>query len=271
MKSVPLKVYPRTQVRRGEVKKLRGSGRVPAVIYGRQAKPQNLEVSAKEFSDLIHHSISENMLVDLSMESDARARRLALVQEIQHHPLDGKVLHVDFHEVAENEKVTVQVPLETVGEAAGVKNSGGVLEHILFKLKVRGLPKDLPEQIIVDVTSLELGKAIHIGEIKMPEGVEILGDKNIPVVSVAMPRTEEEEVATTEAAATAAGDVEMIKEKKEEGEEGAAPAKGEKAPAKGAEKGAAKGAEKAPAAAAAGAKAPAADKAAGKKPSEKKK
>ena len=247
------------------MKKLRSSGRVPAVIYGRQAKPQNLEVSAKEFGDLIHHSASENLLVDLSVENDARAKRLALVQEIQHYPLDGKVLHVDFHEVAENEKVTVNVPVETVGEAAGVKNSGGVLEHILFKLKVRSLPKDLPEQIIIDVSSLELGKAIHIGEIKLSDGVEILGDKNIPVVSVAMPRTEEEEVAATTTEAAAAGDVEMIKEKKEDGEEGAAPAKGEKAPAKGAEKGAAKGAEKAPAA---GAKAPAA---AEKKPAEKKK
>ncbi len=265
MKSVPLKAYPRTQVRRGEVKKLRGSGRVPAVIYGREAKPQNLEVSAKEFGDLIHHSASENLLVDLSVENDARAKRLALVQEIQHYPLDGKVLHVDFHEVAENEKVTVQVPVETVGEAAGVKNSGGVLEHVLFKLKVRALPKDLPEQIIVDVTSLELGKAIHIGEIKLANGVELIGDKNIPVIAVAMPRTEEEEAAATTTEVAAAGDVEMIKEKKEEGEEGAAPAKGEKAPAKGAEKGAAKGAEKAPAA---GAKAPAA---AEKKPAEKKK
>ncbi|HEX7578219.1 MAG TPA: 50S ribosomal protein L25 [Verrucomicrobiae bacterium] len=274
MKSVPLKVYPRTQVRRGEVKKLRGSGRVPAVIYGRQTKPQNLEVNAKEFSDLIHRSVSENLLVDLSIENDARAKRLALVQEIQHYPLDGKVLHVDFHEVAENEKVTVQVPVETVGEAAGVKNSGGVLEHVLFKLKVRSLPKDLPEQIVVDVTHLELGKAIHIGEIKLRDGVEILGDKNIPVIAVAMPRTEEEEAATTEAEPVAAGDVEMIKEKKEEGEEGAAPAKGEKgavkpgekAPAKTAEK----GAEKVQAAAAA--KAPAAaDKAAGKKPAERKK
>jgi large subunit ribosomal protein L25 len=269
MKSVPLKAYPRTQVRRGEVKKLRGSGRVPAVIYGRQAKPQNLEVNAKEFSDLIHHSVSENLLVDLSIENDARAKRLALVQEIQHYPLDGKVLHVDFHEVAENEKVTIQVPVETVGEAAGVKNSGGVLEHVLFKLKVRSLPKDLPEQIIVDVTQLELGKAIHLGEIKLPDGVEILGDKNIPVIAVAMPRTEEEEAAATEAEPVAAGDVEMIKEKKEDGEEGAAPAKGEKAPAKGAEKGAAKGAEKAPAAAAS--KTPAADKAAEKKPAERKK
>jgi large subunit ribosomal protein L25 len=231
MKSVALKAYPRTQVQRAEVKKLRAAGRVPATIYGRHAKPQNLEISAKEISDLIHHSLSENLLVDLSVENDARAKRLALVQEIQHHPLDGKVLHVDFHEVAENEKVTVQVPVETAGEAVGVKIGGGVLEHVLFKLKVRCLPKDLPEQIVVDVTNLEIGKSIHLGDLKVPEGVEVLGDKHISVVSVATPRTEEEAAATE--AVPAAGDVEMTKEKKEDGAEAAPAAKaGEKAPAK---------------------------------------
>jgi large subunit ribosomal protein L25 len=243
MKSVPLKAFPRTQVRRGEVKKLRANGRVPATIYGRQTKPQNLEVNSKEFGDLIHHHVSENLLVDLSIENDARAKRLALVQEIQHHPVDGKVLHVDFHEVAENEKVTVQVPVETTGEAVGVKTGGGVLEHVLFKLKVRCLPKDLPEQIVIDVTALEIGKSIHLGEIKAPEGVEILGDKHISVVSVAAPRAEEEVVAPE--AGKAAGDVEMTKEKKEEGAEGTAPAKaGEKAPAKAEAKPEAKAAEK---------------------------
>jgi large subunit ribosomal protein L25 len=150
------------------------------------------------------------------------------------------VLHVDFHEVSPTEKVTIMVPVETTGEAAGVKNSGGVLEHVLFKLRVRALPKDLPEQVMIDVTSLELNKTIHIGEIKAPEGVEILGDKNIPVVSVAVPRAEEE-AAPAEGAAAAAGDVEMIKEKKE-GEEGAAAApaaKGAAAKAAAPEKGAA--------------------------------
>ena len=244
MKSVPLKAFPRTQSRRNGARKLRAAGRVPAVIYGQQAKPQNLELSAKEFGDLIHHSASENVLVDLSVESDARAKRLALVQEIQHHPLDGDVLHVDFHEVNENEKVVIMVPLETVGEAVGVKNSGGVLEHVVFKVKVRALPKDLPEQLIVDVSALELGKSIHLGDIKAPAGVEILGDKHISVISVAMPRTEEEEAATTAEGEAAAGDVEMIKEKKEDGEEGAAPAKGEKGAAKPGEKAPAKGAEK---------------------------
>jgi large subunit ribosomal protein L25 len=247
MKSVPLKAYPRTQSRRNGARKLRAAGRVPAVIYGRQAKPQNLEVSAKEFGDLIHHSVSENLLVDLSVENDARARRLALVQEIQHHPLEGDVLHVDFHEVTEDEKVVIMVPLETAGEAAGVKNSGGVLEHVVFKLKVRALPRDLPEQMVVDVSHLELGKSIHLGDIKAPAGVEILGDKHISVISVALPRTEEEEVAAAAEGEVAAGDVEMIKEKKE-GEEEAVPAKGEKGAVKPGEKGAAaKPGEKAPA------------------------
>ncbi len=249
MKSVPLKAFPRTQSRRNGARKLRAAGRVPAIIYGQQAKPQNIELSAKEFGDLIHHSASENLLVDLSVESDARAKRLALVQEIQHHPLDGDVLHVDFHEVTENEKVVIMVPLETSGEAAGVKNSGGVLEHVVFKVKVRALPKDLPEQLIVDVTSLELGKSIHLGDIKAPAGVEILGDKHISVISVAMPRTEEEETTATAEGEAAAGDVEMIKEKKEGDEEGAAPAKGEKGAAKAGEKAPAKGGEKGAAAA----------------------
>ena len=240
MKSVPLKAFPRAQKRRGPVKKLRTTGRVPATIYGRQAAPQNLEINAREISDLIHHHLSENLLVDLSIENDARAKRLALVQEVQHHPIDGKVLHVDFHEVAENEKVIVQVPVETVGEASGVKNSGGVLEHVLFKLKVRCLPKDLPEHIAIDVTAMEIGKTIHIGEITAPAGVEILGDKKLPVVSVTAPRAEEEVAPAGEA--KAAGDVEMTKEKKEDGTEGEAKA-GEKAPAK-AEAKAEKGAEK---------------------------
>jgi len=242
MKSVALNAAPRVLCRRAGAKALRAGGRIPATIYGRQAQTQNLEVNAKEMEDLIHHSVSENLLVDLVVKDDARPKRLALVQEIQHYALTGKVLHVDFHEVAENEKVTVMVPVETVGEAEGVKTDGGVLEHVLFKIKVRALPKDLPELITVDVSHLKIGQSIHLGDIKAPENTEIIGDKHISVIAVAAPRTEEEEAAELAAAAEAVpGEVEMIKEKKEEGEEGAVPA------AKGAEKGAVKGAEKAPA------------------------
>jgi len=275
MKSVALNALPRTLARRGGVKKLRSFGRVPAVVYGRQAPPQNLEINAKELEDLLQHSVSEIILVDLAVKEDQRPKRLALVQQVQHHPLSGKVLHLDLHEVAENEKVIVQVPVETVGEAEGVKTGGGVLSHVMFKVKARALPKDLPGEIVVDVSHLKVNEAVHIGDLKAPPGVELLGDKTAPVVSCTIPRAEVEEVAA-EAAPMDAGAVEMLKEKKEEGEEG------EAVPAKGAEKGAAaKPGEKVPAAkpgekpaaAKPGEKAPAAkpgEKASEKKPEKKK-
>jgi large subunit ribosomal protein L25 len=161
------------------------------------------------------------------------------------------------------------VPVEPIGEAVGVKTAGGVLEHVLFKIRVRALPKDLPEVLHVDVSHLEIGKAVHLGDIKPPAGVEILGDKNVSVLAVAAPITEAEEAAATEAAA-APGEVEMIKEKKEDGTE-VAPAGGKaegKAPAGKAEakapagKADAKAAEKAPD--------KGADKGAEKKPEKKK-
>lgn len=233
MKSVSLTAYPRTLSRRGGSKKLRASGRVPAVIYGRLNQPKSLEIKIKDIETLIHHSISENLLVDLIVDAPEKSKHLALVQEVQHHPLSGKVLHVDLHEVAENETVTIMVPVEAVGEAVGVKATGGVLEHVLFKLKVRALPKDLPEIIGVDVSHLQIGQSIHIGDIVAPSGVEILGDKGISVLAVAAPVTEAQETADAAAAAAAAGsaEVEMIKEKKEDGEAAKAPAAAGKAPA----------------------------------------
>lgn len=221
MKSVALSVQPRSVAKRAQVKKLRDQGKVPAVIYGRLAPPQNLELNLKDLELLIHHSVTENVLVDLAVSGDARPKRLALMQEVQHHPLTGKVLHVDFHEVSEDEQVTVMVPVEKVGEAEGVKTSGGVLEHVLFKLKVRALPKNLPELITVDVSPLQIGQAIHIGELPPIPGVEFLGDKNIPVFSVAAPLSEAQEVAAAEAAAAGPAQPEMIKEKKEEAAAGA--------------------------------------------------
>lgn len=236
---------------------------MPAVIYGRQNKPQNVEIKSKDLEDLIHHSASENILLDLAVEGDAKKTRLALLKEVQHHPLKDHILHVDLHEVAPDEKVTVMVPVETIGEAAGVKTGGGVLEHVLFKVKARALPKDLPEVLTVDVSHLEIGQTIHLGEIKPPPGVELMGDKKVSVISVAAPISEAQEAAVLEAAAAAPTEVEMIKEKKEEaGAAPAAPAKGEKG-----EKAAAPAGEKTPAAAAA---APAAEKGAEKKPEKKK-
>lgn len=236
MKSVALNATVRAQTRRNANQQLRASGRIPAVIYGRHHQPQNLQVDARELEDLFHHGASENLLVDLNVKDDANAKRLALVQDVQHHPLSGKVLHVDFHEVAENEKVTIFVPVETTGEPVGVKTGGGVLEHVLFKIKVRALPKDLPEQVVLDVSALEVDRAIHLKDIKLPEGVEVLGNKEVVVVACATPRAEEvEATAVAEGAeAPAAGDVEMIKEKKEDGTEAAPAGKGAAPAVKGA-------------------------------------
>src|SRR5580658_9059194 len=252
MKSVALTAFPRTLKRRAGAKKLRSSSRVPAVIYGRLNPPQDLEFNLKDIRAVLHHAASEIVLLDLSVDGDPKPKRLALVQEIQHHVLTRQVLHIDLHEVAEDEKVVVQVPVEAVGEAIGVKTGGGTLEHVLFKLKVRALPKDLPEVLHADVSHLEIGKAIHIGDMKAPPGVEILGDKDISVLSVAAPVSEEQEAASLEAATSPTGEVEMIKEKKEDGtdaeakpgDKGAAKP-GDKAGAKPGDKGAAKPGDKA--------------------------
>jgi large subunit ribosomal protein L25 len=266
MKSVPLTVYPRNAVRRSAVKQLRQQARVPAVIYGRKRQPQNLEIILKELEDLIHGSVAENILLDLKVQGDTEPDRLALLQSVQHHPLSGQILHADFHEVAHDERVVITVPVEAIGEASGVKNSGGVLEHVLFKVKVRGLPKDLPELLEVDVTHLEIGQAVHIGDLKPPAGVDVIGDKHISVIAVSAPVTEAEEAAATAEAEAGALEPEVIKEKKEEGE-----GEGEKAPAKPGAKPGEKAGEK-PAADKSAEKAPAkgAEKAAAKAPEKKK-
>ncbi len=191
MKSSSLKAFPRTESGRLGVKKLRKAGRVPAVIYGRKTEPRNIEVDAKELKQLIHGAVSENVVVDLTIDKDTAKSRLAVVQEVQHNPISGIVLHVDFHEVDETEPVEIMVPLETTGEAVGVKQGGGMIEHVMFKVKVKALPRDLPEMIVIDVTELGVGQAIHLGEIKAPKGVEILGESSLPVVSIPEPKKAE--------------------------------------------------------------------------------
>lgn len=227
MKSVALKAHPRTLSRRKGAKAVRASGRIPAVIYGKHNPPQNLEVDVKEFDELVHRAHTEVILVDLAIGGDANGSRLAIVQDVQHHPLYDTTLHIDFHEVKADELVTMEIPVESVGIPDGVKNGGGTLEHVRFKLKIRALPGNLPEQITVDVSALKVGQTLHIGEIVAPEGVELMGDKKIPVFAVAAPVAEVAEA--TDAAAPAAADAkqpEMIKEKK--ADEAAAPKAAEK-------------------------------------------
>ncbi len=188
MEAVPLSAETRSVLGRNQVKKVRANGRIPGVLYGKGTDPAVLEISQKDFEHLVHNSVSENVLVDLTVAGASAGSHLAMIQDVEHHPLTGAVLHVDFHKVAADEAVTAVVPIETHGEAVGVKTSGGTLEHVLFKTKVRALPKDLPAVISIDVTEMEAGKILHLGEVPVPEGVEILGANDIPVVTITAPR-----------------------------------------------------------------------------------
>lgn len=192
MDAVPLSAETRSVLGRNQMKKVRAKGRIPGVLYGRGSEPAVIDISEKDFEHLVHHSVSENVLVDLNVGGNTPGSHLALIQEVEHHPLSGKVLHVDFHKVSADEKVTVVVPIETIGESVGVKTSGGTLEHVLFRTKVRALPKDLPAVISVDVTAFEAGHILHLGEIPLPEGVEVLGDGAIPVITITAPRVKED-------------------------------------------------------------------------------
>jgi large subunit ribosomal protein L25 len=240
MEQVELKAQPRGEAGRNKVKHLRRQGLIPGVVYGHHTKPEAIQLNAHELDVIIHRAHSENVLVQLQLGDQGKGR-LALLQDVQHHPISRAILHVDFHELKEDEKFTVSVPVQALGEPVGVRVGGGVLEYILRELRVRCLPKDLPERITVDVAHLDIGMSIHVGEVTVPAGVEILDDKGSPLVAVVAP-TVEEEPAPGEAAATLA-EPEVIKEKKaEEGE--AAPAEKGKGEGKPAAKGEAKPAAK---------------------------
>ena len=207
-KQVKLSAAPRTDVGRNSVKHLRSRGAVPAVIYGHKGQPANLEINQREISALLAHAVGENILVEL--EIPGGGSKLSLIQEVQHHPVRGEILHVDFLEVAMDEMLHTEVPVEATGEADGVKNHGGLLEHSLRSLAIECLPKDLPEIIRVDVSALGLNQSLHVRDIALPAGVKALNDPDLTVFIVAEPKVE----AAPAAAAEASAGPEVIKEKK---------------------------------------------------------
>ena len=217
-KQVKLLAQPRTGLGRSAVRKLKAAGSVPAIIYGAKVKPEALQVSRRDITAMLSHAAGENILVELEVDGK---NRLALVQEVQHAPLGGAVLHIDFHAVSMDELIDADVPLEPVGVANGVKNMGGLLEQSLRSLGIECLPRDLPDVIRVDVSALNIGDAIHVREISLPPGVTTRIQPDLTAFSVLAPTVEEEPVA---AVAEAAAGPEVIREKKEEPEAaGAAP------------------------------------------------
>lgn len=211
-KQIKLSAQTRDQIGRTAVNKIKSSGLVPAVIYGGKTKPQPLQLSEREISKVLSHAVGEHVLVELQIADGAEVtNRLALIKEVQHGAVKRDILHVDFHAVSADEKLHSEVPVETTGEAFGVKNNGGILELNLHSIEVECLPKDLPEMITIDVSKLAVGDAIHIKDLVLPAGVSTRTNPELTVVHVAAPKVEAEPVA-----GEAAAQPEVLKEKKDD-------------------------------------------------------
>jgi large subunit ribosomal protein L25 len=208
----------RTATGRSAVRKIKAQGAVPAIVYGARTKPEPLQIAKRDISLILSHASGENILVELEIDGE-KSGRLALVQEVQHAPVGGDILHVDFHAVSMDEKIEADVPLEPTGIAEGVKTFGGLLEQALRSLAIECLPRDLPDVITVDVSHLNIGDAIHVREIPLPQGVTTRVPADLTAFSVLAPTVEEAPAAAPEAAAAP----EVITAKKEEPE--GAPAK----------------------------------------------
>jgi len=212
-KSATLNAAVRATANRGEIKQLRRDGVIPAVIYGPKQDPTSLQIKTREIEVLLGHAVGENILVDLAIDDGGNSTTTkALIQEVQHHPVTGNILHVDLMAVSMDEKITAHIPVEPTGTSVGVKSFGGLLEQGLRTFEVECLPADLPEVITVDISSLNIGDSIHVEGVKMPSGVVVLDNPDVTVFHVLAPRVEAE----VEAAPAAAPEV--IKEKKTEAE-----------------------------------------------------
>jgi len=200
---------------KGVARSLRGSGRIPAVIYGHGREPQSLSVDTRELEKLLERISAENTVIDLTV--DGRSAR-TLIREIQRHPFKRQILHVDFQELVAGEKVIVRLPIVLIGVPAGVRLDGGILDQTLRELEVEVDPSNIPNHVEVDVTELTIGSSVHVADITLPEGVEIVGDEDASVCVVSAPRAVVEAVPAEEAEAPA--EPEVIRAKKTEEEEG---------------------------------------------------
>lgn len=210
---VKLSARPRDEAGRNAVSRVRVRGAIPAVIYGGKDVTANLEVDKKDIENLLARAVGENILVQLEINDGQKTTsRLSLIQEVQHHPVRGEIIHVDFHAVSMNEEIDAEVVLEPEGEPVGVKTFGGLLQQSMRLLPIRCLPQNLPEIIVVDVSGLNIGDTLHVRDIKLPPGVTAVPDEELTVFLVSEPTVAEEPVAATEEAVAP----EVLKEKKAE-------------------------------------------------------
>lgn len=211
-----LKVQKRELLGR-KVQGLREKNLIPAVVYGHGAKNQNVAVEYVPFEKL-YREAGESSLVDLVVDQEKPVK--ILIQEVQADPLTGKFIHIDFRQVKMTEKITTEILLKFVGEAKAVKELGGVLVKTVDKIKVKCLPQDLVHEIEVDLSSLNTFEdIIYVKDLKIPAGLEVLGNPNEPVVNVIPPRSEEELKALEEKVEEKVEEVKVVAEEKKKEEE----------------------------------------------------
>ena len=217
MATASLNATARSERGTGVARKLRQGGEVPAVIYGHGREPQSLAVNTREVDKLLGQFSAASTVIELSIEGKV-AR--TLIREIQRHPFKRHIVHIDFQELVAGEKVTVSVPLRFTGTADGVRNSGGILEETMHQIHIRVDPSIIPDHVDVDVTPLTIGHSIHIRDINLPEGVQVLDDAGATVCVCTAPKTVVETTPGTEVEAGATpAEPELIRKTKEEGEE----------------------------------------------------
>ncbi|MES2177307.1 MAG: 50S ribosomal protein L25/general stress protein Ctc [Gemmatimonadota bacterium] len=209
MGKASLSAETRSDTGKGVARKLRAAGRVPGVIYGHAREPQGLSVNARDLDKLLSTITAGSTVIDLSLGG---GNSNTLIREIQRHPFKKVVLHIDFQELVAGEKVTVKVPLVFVGVPDGVRLSGALLEQIVHSVEILVDPSAIPNHIDVDVTHLAMGHSLHVRDLKVPEGLEILSDEDATICAVIAPR------AAVEAAAAEPGaaEPELIRKAKED-------------------------------------------------------
>ena len=206
-----LTIKRRSTVGKRPVRRLRGEGVVPGVVYGRGMEPVSIVMDHKALVKVLRSKAGEHALVRLKLDDAASWEKPALVKSVQHHPVDGHVLHVDFHTIALTERIKVKVPIVFKGESVGVKQEGGILEHFLRDVEVECLPADIPMNVEFDVSAMKIGDTIHVRDLTPPSYTKITSDLEGAVASVQ--KTKEEKPEEEAAAVT---EPEVLREKKEE-------------------------------------------------------
>jgi len=215
MASATLTATLRQETGKGAARALRRNGQVPAVIYGHAREPQALAIPSRELERLLGRISAESTVVELTL--DGRTTR-TLIREVQRHPLNRDVLHIDFQELVAGETVTVNVPLVLVGTPEGVRTGGGILDQVLRELSIEVDPANMPNHIDVDVSGLTIGHSLHVSDLTIPAGVTVLDDEDATVATVAAPKVAEDTPETTEAEASAEPEVIRKAKTEEEGE-----------------------------------------------------